>query len=160
MSSRTNEEGGEKDWEESTFRGKKSLCRKCSSETENIFSTVLNAGRSIDSSSENLSGKEEEERRSRFPLSLPINTPLLIPRGRVPTAFSIRVERGFSANLSATTPFRIFLSFLFSVRTKKSHRLFIIIVVKSIGSLNYRERKNRASIEETVISRCLARAGT
>lgn len=117
------------------------MCRKCSSETENIFSTVLNAGRSIDSSSENLSGKEEEERRSRFPLSLPINTPLLIPRGRVPTAFSIRVERGFSANLSATTPFRIFLSFLFSVRTKKSHRLFIIIVVKSIGSLNYRERK-------------------
>ena len=53
---------------------------KCSSETENIFSTVLNAGRSIDSSSENLSRKEEEERRpgSRFPLSLPINTPLLI----------------------------------------------------------------------------------
>lgn len=113
---------------------KKSLCRKCSSETENIFSTVLNAGRSIDSSSENLSGKEEEERRPGlvflWACRLTLHS-LYVPRGRVPTAFSIRVERGFSANLSATTPFHIFFLFFSFFFSKKNQSLYHHIVVKS-----------------------------
>ena len=82
---------------------------------------------------------------------------LSVPRGRVPTAFSIRVERCFSANLSATTPFHIFFS-LFLFLSKKSSRLYHRLLVKSIDSLNYRERererereRKRASIEETII---------
>ena len=120
---------------------------------------MLNAGRSIDSSSENLSGKEEEERRpgSRFPLSLPINTPLLIRAAWScsNSFFNPRGEMLFRKPLCDDTFPYFFLSLSFSLeKILPSLSSFTCQIDRLVKLSRERERereRKRASIEETII---------